>query len=114
MRRAAEQLAAQFNADRIALAIASTVRSSELAMLEAQHRTADRLAAMQLPHLPTRDELVARARVLFAKTPSLDEIIDKAHELLLASVSARLSSVLGVQGSALLGEAADPCRDGAR
>ena len=114
VRRAAEQLAAQFNADRIALAIASTVRSSELAMLEAQHRTADRLAAMQLPHLPTRDELVARARVLFAKTPSLDEIIDKAHELLLASVSARLSSVLGVQGSALLGEAADPCRDGAR
>ena len=83
-------------------------------MLEAQHRTADRLAAMQLPHIPTRDELVARARVLFAKTPSLDEIIDKAHELLLAAVSARLSSVLGVQGGALLGDASDPCREGLR
>lgn len=103
VRKAAEQLAGQFNAERIALALASTLRSSELSMLRAHHRTSELLATMHLPHMPTRDELMATARQLFAKTPSLDEIIDKAHELLLASVSARLESELAVEGGGAAG-----------
>ncbi|ODA68722.1 Fatty acid desaturase [Methyloligella halotolerans] len=106
VRKAAEQLAGQFNAERIALAVASTLRSSEVSLLQAHHRTADILATMHLPHVPTRDELVETARQLFAKTPSLDEIIDKAHELLLAAVHARLTTELRIDGGATAGGSA--------
>jgi len=95
--RAAEQLAAQFNPDRIALAIATRLRSSELAMLQVQHHTADLLATMRLPHVPTREELTAKAKLLFAKTPSLDEIVDRAYEVLMESVNVRLRSSLSLR-----------------
>lgn len=92
--RAAEQLAAHFNAEQIALAVISAVPSAQLSVMRealgrAGHRTADVLA--HLPHIPTRQECLAQARALFARTPSLDEIVDRAHELLLASVGARLA-----------------------
>lgn len=94
--RAAEDLAARFNADRIAAAVAATLHGGELAALRAtlaraQQRTADALATLHLPHVPSRDELCAEARRMFAKTRSLDAIVDRAHELLLASVGARLA-----------------------
>ncbi len=93
--RAAEQLAAHFNSERIALAITSALHGPELSALQdtltrAHHRTTEVLASLQLPQIPSRDELVARARATFAKTPSLDEIVDRAYELLLASVGTRL------------------------
>ena len=56
----------------------------------AHHRTTEVLASLQLPQIPHRDEVVARAKATFAKTPSLDEIVDRAYELLLASVGTRL------------------------
>jgi stearoyl-CoA desaturase (delta-9 desaturase) len=98
--RAAEQLAAHFNSDRIALAITSALHGPELSALQealsrAHHRTTEVLAGLQLPQVPSREELVARAKATFAKSPSLDDIVDRAYELLLASVGTRL--VLPVQ-----------------
>ena len=43
--------------------------------------------AGRLPHMPTRDELLAEAQATFAKTMSLDDIVDRAYELLIESVA---------------------------
>jgi stearoyl-CoA desaturase (Delta-9 desaturase) len=94
--RAAEQLVARFNPERIAWAMMSALRSSELASLretlsQARCHTADVLTTL---HLPTRDELLAQAQAMFARTPSLDEIVDRAYEILLGSVGLQLDAHL--------------------
>jgi stearoyl-CoA desaturase (Delta-9 desaturase) len=96
--RAAEQLAAHFNSERIALAIGSTLHLPELSVLRdtierARHSTAEVLSTLQLPQIPSRDEFLAQARAMFARTPSLDDIVDRAYELLLASVGTQLVAV---------------------
>jgi stearoyl-CoA desaturase (Delta-9 desaturase) len=93
--RAAEQLAAHFNSERIALAIASALHGAELSALRerlsrAQQRTTEVLKSLPLPQMPSREEFLREARRMFAKTKSLDEIVDRAYELLLASIGARL------------------------
>ena len=100
--RAAEQLAAHFNSERIANAIASTLQASELTVLRerlsrAHDRTAEVLATIHLPHvphMPSREDLTATAKAMFAKTKSLEEIADRAYEMLLASVGAKLAGAL--------------------
>jgi len=98
--RAAEQLAAHFNSERIAAAIATALHGPELSALQeklarAQHRATEVLATVQLPQIPTREEFVAKAKAMFTKTPSLDDIVDRAYELLLASVGTRLAAQNG-------------------
>lgn len=92
--RAAEQLAGRFNPEQIALAVRSSVQASELSALRdslcrLQHR-AEVLRNLRLPKMPTRDQFLAEARAMFAKTISLDDIVDRAYELLLESVGSRL------------------------
>ncbi|MBI5320547.1 acyl-CoA desaturase [Bradyrhizobium sp.] len=85
VRRTAEQLARRFNPENIALAIRSSVHETELSVRDAlfllQHR-----ADLRLANMPTRDQLLAEAQSMFAKTISLDEIVDRAYELLVESV----------------------------
>ena len=93
--RAAEELAARFNSERIAAAIAAALHTPELSALQdtltrAHHRTSEMLKILHVPHIPTREEFVREAKAMFARTSSLDEIVDRARELLLASVGARL------------------------
>ena len=93
--RAAEQLAARFNPERIALAISAALHASELSALrealdQARHQAADVLASLHPGRIPTRDELLAQAQAMFARTRSLDEIVDRAYQLLLGAVGARL------------------------
>jgi stearoyl-CoA desaturase (delta-9 desaturase) len=95
--RAAEQLAAHFNSERIALAIASALQGPELSALRetlgrAHQRTTEVLKALPLPHMPAREEFLREAKAMFARTKSLDEIVDRAYELLLASVGTRLAA----------------------
>jgi stearoyl-CoA desaturase (delta-9 desaturase) len=78
--RAAEQLAAHFDSERIAQAIA-----------RARGQAMETVASLHLPQIPTRAEFLARARETLAKTASLDMIVDRARELLLASVSSHLA-----------------------
>lgn len=65
-------------------------------------RASERLHAMQLqaheaiahwqvPALPSREELAEKAAAMFVKTPSLDAIAARAHELLLEAIHARLT-----------------------
>jgi stearoyl-CoA desaturase (delta-9 desaturase) len=93
--RAAAQLAGSFNADRIAAAVTSTLEGATLAALlerlsAAQHRAADVLAGLSLPHLPTRNEVLDRATTMFARTRSMDDIVERAYELVLDAIAARL------------------------
>ncbi|MGY3530311.1 hypothetical protein ACVISU_003079 [Bradyrhizobium sp. USDA 4452] len=85
IKRTAEQLAARFNPEYIAQAIRSSVHETGLSVREAlvllQHR-----ADLHLPSIPTRERLLAEAQAMFAKTSSLDDIVDRAHELLVESV----------------------------
>jgi stearoyl-CoA desaturase (delta-9 desaturase) len=48
------------------------------------------LAEMSLPHLPTIPELREKAEEMFNESPSLDAIVNRAHEMLAAAVAAHL------------------------
>jgi len=96
--RAAAQLAASFNSDWIAVAITSALERPQLVALQeklaaTQQRATEVLASVHLPHLPTREEILAKATATLAKTPSLDEIVDRAYALVLDAVGARLCAV---------------------
>jgi stearoyl-CoA desaturase (Delta-9 desaturase) len=96
--RAAQQLAATFNADRIAAVITAALASANLAALQeqlsaTQRRAADVLGNLHLPHLPTRQEILAQATAMYASTPSIEDIVDRAHALILDAVGARLCPV---------------------
>jgi stearoyl-CoA desaturase (delta-9 desaturase) len=96
--KAASELAAQFNTERIAAAVAAAVEASSLAVLQerllsAQHKAAEVLAGLHLPHLPTHREIQTRALAMFAKTPSMDDIVNRAYAVVLEAVGARLCAV---------------------
>ena len=52
-----------------------------------------RLAELSLPHLPTVPELREKAEEMFHESPSLDAIVNRAHELLAMAVAAHLCDV---------------------
>jgi stearoyl-CoA desaturase (Delta-9 desaturase) len=89
IRRTAEQLVGRFNPESIALAIKSSVHRTELSvrdvLVQLHHR-----ADVHLPDMPTRDQLLAEAQAMFAKTASLHDIVDRAYELLIGSVASFL------------------------
>lgn len=97
IQRTAEQLVGRFDPQAIALAIASTMPTPELSALRdtlshARQRAGETLGSLQLPHMPSRMELLAQARAMFARTPSLDEIVDRGWELLLAAIDQHLAA----------------------
>lgn len=94
--KVARQLAESFPIERIAdqvrEAIAHKVDFEDLARRarDARSRAESVLAELQMPHLPTVEELKAQAREMFADTPSLDDIAERARKLIHQSVAARL------------------------
>jgi stearoyl-CoA desaturase (Delta-9 desaturase) len=87
--RAAEQLAAQFNAERIARAIRSSpAYASEQEIVVLTTPSAINAFAAWLPG---RAELRAKATSMFVRTKSIDEIAHRGYELLCAAVSVRLT-----------------------
>jgi stearoyl-CoA desaturase (Delta-9 desaturase) len=95
--KAARDLAVTFNADAITARLAA-LTAPELADLRerlaaAQSRASDVLASVHLPHLPTRDEIRARATAMFARTRSLEDIVERAHLMLVETVGRRLAAV---------------------
>jgi len=95
--RAAAQLAAHFNSDWIAGAVAAALERPQLAALQetlaaARERATEVLGGLHLPELPTREEIFAKATATLARTPSLDDIVDRAYRLVLDAVGARLAA----------------------
>jgi stearoyl-CoA desaturase (Delta-9 desaturase) len=96
LNRVAEQLAARFNAERIARDIATASQHELSALRDTLERTQDRAAEMLRfltpPHMPSREELLHQAQSLFARTRSLDEIVDRAYDILQRAVGAKLAA----------------------
>jgi stearoyl-CoA desaturase (Delta-9 desaturase) len=91
--RAAAQLAESFQPDRIAAAMEAALDGTILlrdTLSETQQRAAHVLTGLHLPHLPTRDEILGRALEMFARTRSIDDIVDRAHARLLQAVGTKL------------------------
>lgn len=58
---------------------------------KARDQAERRLAEMSIPHLPTIPELREKAEEMFHETPSLDMIVNRAHEMLKEAVAARVA-----------------------
>ncbi len=104
--RAAEQVAERFNAERIAHAAAGVLGSSRLALLHmnfvrARHRLADVIRDLNLPEIPGEADIRRCARSILANSPSTEDIVAKAHQLVLEAIGARLAVLAaGAAGSA--------------
>jgi stearoyl-CoA desaturase (delta-9 desaturase) len=97
--RAAAQLAGSFNTERIAAAVTGALEGSTLAALlerlsAAQHRATDVLGGLSLPQLPTKSEMLAKATTMFARTRSMDDIVERAYELVLDAIAAQLCGMV--------------------
>jgi stearoyl-CoA desaturase (Delta-9 desaturase) len=93
---AAAMLAAHFDSGMIASAIKSSLAGAELSWLceklaQAPHDMAEILKGLHLPALPSREEFLAQARARLAASPSIPDIVDRARELVLASVAMQLT-----------------------
>jgi stearoyl-CoA desaturase (delta-9 desaturase) len=96
--RAAAQLAGSFDLEAMVKAIAEAFAGPDFSGLQeklakAQNRAADVVAALYLPQLPTRHEIVERALAMFADTPSMDVIVSRAHTVILDTIGARLRTM---------------------
>ncbi len=94
--RAAEQVAERFNAERIAHAAAGVLGSSRLALLHmtfvhARHRIADIIRDLDVPEIPGESDIRRCARSILANSPSTEDIVAKAHQLVLEAIGARLA-----------------------
>jgi stearoyl-CoA desaturase (delta-9 desaturase) len=101
--RAALQVAASFNADRIASGLVAVLGASGLAQLAARLRQAqpaaiEVLCELDLPQLPSRSDIVRRAKSMLQHSPSIEEIAVKAHQLVLEAISARLAILAAETG----------------
>jgi stearoyl-CoA desaturase (delta-9 desaturase) len=98
--KVARQLAAAFPADRIAaqvhaaLAGAPQMDDVRAALRNAQTHAAAALAGVHLPELPTFEEVRQYAERTLARTPSLDQIAERARQLVVEAVCARLAEQL--------------------
>jgi stearoyl-CoA desaturase (Delta-9 desaturase) len=104
--RAAAQLASSFDTELIVRAIAAAGAGSALAAIQdrlsqAQNRAADALAGLHLPQLPTRHEMLSRASAMFAETPSMEAIVNRAQAVILDTICARLAAMTLGQASAM-------------
>jgi stearoyl-CoA desaturase (Delta-9 desaturase) len=104
--RAAAQLAGSFDTELIVRAIASAYAGSGLPTIQdklaqAQNRATDVLAGLHLPQLPTRREIVSRAMAMFAETPSMEAVVNRAQAVILDTICARLGAMTLGQASAL-------------
>lgn len=100
--KAAAQLAATFPTEQIAARVTqalagtpslATIRQDiQDALAQARSQAGARLAALQLPLLPTRDEVKDRAAAMFVRTPSMDDIVERARLILIEAVCVRLAA----------------------
>lgn len=94
--KVARQLAASFPADRIAAQAAAALAARpdwdelQARLQGAGAHAAAVLARIELPHVPTLDEVRRYAERTLAQTPSLDAIAERARQLVMEAVAVRL------------------------
>lgn len=93
LERVARQLAFSFPTEKISAQVreawANTPSFEEIRsrVQDAGSQAAAVLAELELPQIPTIEELRERAREMIVQSPSFDDIVERAHELLLQAVS---------------------------
>ena len=97
--RAAAQLAAQFDSDHIAHAIASKLDGPlsvglRKASIDAHRLMTEVPLTLHAACMPTRDQVCSEAGRLFAKSRSLDQIVDRAYDLICVSAGTHLAVLL--------------------
>ncbi len=96
LEKVAADLAGSFSVERYASRVreawAESHRLEDMAEMarRARSQLEERLAELSLPHLPTTPELREKAEEMFAESPSLDAIVNRAHELLAMAVAAHV------------------------
>jgi stearoyl-CoA desaturase (delta-9 desaturase) len=96
--KVARQLAANFPAAQLAARIreardlAPTLNELRERVSAGQVRVSELIAEVHLPHLPTTAQLRQRAEEMFAATPSMDEIVARARELIEQALALELFS----------------------
>jgi stearoyl-CoA desaturase (delta-9 desaturase) len=92
--KAAREVVESFDLDHIIKNIRTAIENAPgefgKAVTAARDRAADFLATIHLPHLPSRADIQQRAAAVLARTPSLDDIVERAHRMLLERVAARV------------------------
>jgi stearoyl-CoA desaturase (Delta-9 desaturase) len=94
--RTAARLVAHLDAERIAVALKSSLHSADLTalcdrFLASRGGAPQAFDEMHLPHFPTRAELLNYARSRLASSPSLEEIANRAYDQLLICVGTHLA-----------------------
>lgn len=110
--RAALSIVRPNNLPRISI-LTAALHGAELYALRkrlarAQDRATEMLATLQVSQMPTREDLLAAAKAMFARTPSLDEIADRTFMNSFSHPSAgllrlRLSIIISWSGRSYLG-----------
>ncbi|MGD2045173.1 MAG: fatty acid desaturase [Gemmatimonadota bacterium] len=96
LEKVAGELAGSFSVERYAARVreawAESHKVEDLTDLarRARGQVEERLAELSLPHLPTIPELREKAEEMFQESPSLDAIVNRAHEMLAAMVAAHV------------------------
>lgn len=97
--RVAKQLADTFSAEHITSSVQARWESSDVARAWAEFRlqAEDRLAKSRqamadwhLPELPSVEEFEQRARKMFARSPSMDDVVLRARQILAETVTLKL------------------------
>jgi stearoyl-CoA desaturase (delta-9 desaturase) len=101
--KVARQLAETFPLEKIAARVRETLQQSpSLDELReraraARSNAAAMLAELHLPHIPTVDELRRRAEQMYANSPSLDEVVEHAREIILQKIAQYLLADAGLE-----------------
>jgi stearoyl-CoA desaturase (Delta-9 desaturase) len=100
--KVALQLAASFPVDEIsarvrdALAQSPSMQELRDRLAASQEKLELALADVHLPHIPTLAEIRSRAEAMYAASPSMDEIVERAQELLVrAAFTGNLRPAMG-------------------
>lgn len=92
--KAAREVADSFDLEHIIKNIRAAIEHAPAevgkALTVARDKAADLIGTIHLPHLPSRAEIQQRAAALLARTRSLDEIVERAHHMLLERVASKV------------------------
>ena len=95
--RLASRLADSFNPEAIARSLKASASGQIVAWLEQRSSlhmpSIDMLAGLAPPGLPSRRQILSRAQQMYANTPSIDAIVDRAGALILQAVDFRLAQL---------------------
>jgi stearoyl-CoA desaturase (delta-9 desaturase) len=92
--KAAAEVAASFDLEAIIRHVRTAIENAPAdirrALIAARDRAVELLPHIHLPQLPSRSDIQRQAAKILARTRSMDDIVDRAHRILIERVVARV------------------------